>query len=50
VIDLNPLILDMDGLLRRLIGEDIVLETLPARCVWSVKADLGQIEQVIVNA
>jgi len=49
VIDLNQLVLDMDALLRRLIGEDVALKTLPAHGLWSVKADPGQIEQVIVN-
>ena len=36
-------------LLRRLIGEDIEILTAPARDLGSVKADPGQIEQVIMN-
>jgi two-component system, cell cycle sensor histidine kinase and response regulator CckA len=49
VIDLNQLILEMDALLRRLIGEDIELITIPALGLGNIRADPGQIEQVIVN-
>jgi two-component system cell cycle sensor histidine kinase/response regulator CckA len=49
IINLNDLIRNMDKLLRRLIGEDIDLVTLPAPELGQVKADPGQIEQVIVN-
>ncbi|MBK9712023.1 MAG: PAS domain S-box protein [Kouleothrix sp.] len=49
IIDLNQLILEMDALLRRLIGEDIDLVTLPAPDLGRIRADPGQIEQVIVN-
>jgi PAS domain S-box-containing protein len=48
-IDLNDLIVDMDRLLRRLIGEDIELITLPALDLGLIRADTGQIEQIIVN-
>ena len=49
VITLNDLIADVDKLLRRLIGADIELVTLPAPDLGNVKVDIGQIEQVIVN-
>jgi PAS domain S-box-containing protein len=49
IINLNHLIAEMDKLLRRLIGEDIELVTLPAANLAPIKADPGQIEQVIVN-
>ena len=49
VIKLNDLILDMDRMFRRLIGEDIELVTLPAADLGLVKVDPGQIEQVLVN-
>jgi len=49
VFSLNDLILDMDKLLRRLIGEDIDLATRPARDLGLVQADPSQIEQVIMN-
>ena len=50
VIDLNALITNMDGMLRRLLGEDIVelcIELHPQ--VGAIRADSGQIEQVIMN-
>jgi two-component system cell cycle sensor histidine kinase/response regulator CckA len=48
-IDLNTLILDMQKLLRRLIRENITLNTRLAPDLWLVRADPGQIEQVLVN-
>jgi PAS domain S-box-containing protein len=49
VVDLNALILGMEKLLRRLIGEDIALVAAlsPGEC--RVKADPGQLEQVLLN-
>ena len=50
VLDLNALVANMDGMLRRLIGEDLVelsAELDPSACL--IKADPGQIEQVIMN-
>jgi two-component system cell cycle sensor histidine kinase/response regulator CckA len=49
VINLNDIVLNLDSLLRRLIGEDIEVMTVPARDLGMVKADPGQIEQVIMN-
>ena len=49
IIDLNDIVLNLDSLLRRLIGEDIEVLTLPASGLGSVTADPGQIEQVIMN-
>ncbi|HKV42829.1 MAG TPA: PAS domain S-box protein, partial [Blastocatellia bacterium] len=49
VLDLNAVIGDMHKMLCRLIGEDIHLVTEPARDLARVKADPGQIEQIIVN-
>jgi PAS domain S-box-containing protein len=49
VLSLNEVIVEMDKLLRRLIGEDIELITLPADDLGQIKADPSQIEQVIVN-
>jgi signal transduction histidine kinase/DNA-binding response OmpR family regulator len=49
VIDLNNLVLNMNELLRRIIGEDIELVTLPAPDLDLVKVDPGQIEQVLLN-
>jgi PAS domain S-box-containing protein len=49
VINLNDIVLNLDSLLRRLIGEDIEVMTAPANDLGMVKADPGQIEQVIMN-
>ena len=49
IINLNDTMLNLDSLLRRLIGEDIEVLTVPASDLGSVKADPGQIEQVIMN-
>jgi len=49
VIDLNRLILEMDKLLRRLIGEHIELIVLAESGLWQIRADRGQIEQIVVN-
>src|SRR5262249_50300716 len=49
IVNLNDLMLEVDKLLRRLIGEDIELMALPASELHLVKADRGQIEQVLLN-
>ena len=49
VLDLNAVVGDMDKMLRRLIGEDIELVTKLTPGIGSVKADPGQLEQVILN-
>ena len=46
-LDLNAVVADTEKMLRRLIGEDIDLATRLARSCGRVKADPGQIEQVI---
>jgi len=49
VININNILLDLDKMLRRLIGEQIELVTIAAPDLGSVKVDPGQFEQVIVN-
>ena len=49
VLDLHELVAGMNGMLRRVIGEDIDLVTVSGMSLGSIKADPGQIEQVIVN-
>ncbi len=50
VVDLNALVANMDGMLRRLIGEDIVeLCAELDSSAGAIKADPGQVEQVIMN-
>jgi two-component system cell cycle sensor histidine kinase/response regulator CckA len=49
VLDLNSLVANLGEMLERLIGEDITLTTALQPELWSVTADPGQIEQVIMN-
>ena len=49
VIDLNGVVTESLKMLTRLIGEDIDLVMIPASELGPVKADPGQIEQVIMN-
>jgi nitrogen-specific signal transduction histidine kinase len=49
VVDLNTVVGNMDKLLHRLLGEDIDLFTILEPGLGRVKADPGQIEQVIMN-
>ncbi|MBW1688001.1 MAG: PAS domain S-box protein [Deltaproteobacteria bacterium] len=49
VIDVNELVSNVDRLLRRVIGEDIDFVTSLDSELWPVKADPGQIEQLIMN-
>ncbi|HUY13578.1 MAG TPA: PAS domain S-box protein [Terriglobia bacterium] len=49
VMDLNDVIGNVNKMLRRLIGEDIELVTVLRPGISPVKADPGQIEQVLVN-
>ncbi len=49
VLDLNAVITDIEKMLKRLIGEDVELITRLEPNLKPVKADLGQIGQVIVN-
>ena len=46
---LNDIVADIEKMLRRLIGEDIDLATVLEPQLGLVKADPGQIEQVILN-
>ena len=46
---LNAVVTDIEKMLRRLIGEDVVLVTRLDPDLWLVHADPGQIEQVVVN-
>jgi PAS domain S-box-containing protein len=49
VLDLGSVIAGMAPLLSRLIGEDIELAVLPGESQAHVSADVGQLEQVLVN-
>jgi two-component system cell cycle sensor histidine kinase/response regulator CckA len=49
VLDLNETLNDLTMLLRRLIGEKVTLIPAFGRDLWPVKADISQLEQVVVN-
>lgn len=49
VLDLNDLVDNLCGMLKRLIGDDVRLVTALAPGLGRVKADPGQIEQVLLN-
>ncbi len=49
LITLNRLLPDMEKMLRRLIREDVDLRVVPGEGLWPVRADSGQVEQVIMN-
>ena len=49
ILNLNSVVHNMDKLLHRLIGEDIDLFTVLEPGLGRVKADPGQVEQVIMN-
>jgi len=48
-INLNDVVTDMNKMLRRLIGEDVVLTAKLDPSLKKIQADPGQIEQVLVN-
>ncbi len=49
ILNVNSIIAEMDNMLQRLIGEDIELIIIPGENLAPIKADYGQIEQVIMN-
>jgi nitrogen-specific signal transduction histidine kinase/CheY-like chemotaxis protein len=49
LVDVNTLVANTCGMLRRLIGEDVELVTNLARDLDSVYADAGQLEQILMN-
>ncbi len=49
VLDMNDVTRELDRMLVRLIGENVRLATRPSTIAATVRADRGQIEQVLVN-
>jgi PAS domain S-box-containing protein len=49
VLDLNEVVTEVQQLLDRTIGEDVLLRTDPADDLWPILADAGQLEQILVN-
>ncbi len=48
-LDLNQVLGDMENMLRRIIGEDIELVWAPESALGVIRADPGQLEQVLMN-
>lgn len=49
VLNLNGVVTNMERMLSRVIGEDIDLVKFPDPDLWNVKADAGQMEQILAN-
>jgi len=49
VLNLNAVVMDLESMLRRLIGEDIAFTIVPGSALGQVKADPSQIEQIVLN-
>ncbi len=49
ILELNNTIAEIEKMLRRIIGEDVQLETILDSAAGRIKADEGQIEQVLLN-
>ena len=48
-LDLNQVLASMEGMFHHLMGGDVDTQIVPALDLQTVKADAGQIEQVIIN-
>jgi PAS domain S-box-containing protein len=49
ILDLNRVLAGMDGMINLLMGVSVATQTIPAGELRAVRADAGQIEQVILN-
>jgi two-component system, cell cycle sensor histidine kinase and response regulator CckA len=49
VLDLGEAVIEMEKMLRRLLGADVELTLLTSPGLWRVRADAGQMEQVLMN-
>lgn len=49
VLDLNQVVSGMEGMLYHLMGGDVDLRIIPAADLHAVRADAGQLEQVLMN-
>lgn len=49
IMNVNDLVVDVDKMLRRLLGEGVELKTQLAPDLWEVRIDSGGLEQVVVN-
>jgi PAS domain S-box-containing protein len=48
-LNLNTVVGDMEDMLRRMIGEDVLLTTVSDPNLGTVRADPGQVEQILMN-
>jgi PAS domain S-box-containing protein len=49
LLDLNGVVIGMESMLGRILGEDVAIRTSLDEALCRIKADPGQLEQVIVN-
>jgi CheY-like chemotaxis protein len=49
VLDLNAVVAEVEAMIRRLISEDIQIVVTPEPRLARVRADVGQVEQVVLN-
>jgi len=49
VVDVNAVVADAARMLRRVVGEQITLDVALEPALWTVRADRGQLEQVLMN-
>jgi PAS domain S-box-containing protein len=49
ILDLNSIVVNLDQLLRRLMSANIEMKTFVSKDLGAIKADPGQVEQVIMN-
>ncbi len=49
VLNINDVVIDVEKMLSRLIGEDVLLATVLSPTIGSVRVDPGQMEQVLMN-
>ena len=49
VVDLNSVVAGMENMMHRLLGEDVEMRILSSRDLGQVRADPGQVEQVLLN-
>jgi two-component system cell cycle sensor histidine kinase/response regulator CckA len=49
VLNLNAVVNNVSKMLLRMLGEDIALKFVPGVALGTVRADLGQVEQILMN-
>jgi len=49
VLDMNKVVRNLTDMLRPLVGEDVTISFEPGVDLWRIKADPGQIEQILMN-